>query len=279
MSKYLRGKKTSLKNFTENFTKVPNIILHASGLTPIERLILIELQSYSSRPNYILAYSRIAKDLHIDKSNFLERWKGLKEKGYIIEIDNRYSINYDLLTIQVAKSHQRNGKPERLNQPESSGGNQLDLVVKANLDGGDNQPNEEEIKEEDQMKKNDLTIQSLTPTVVSAKSNYEKDSISSSSRMSKVSSVENFKNRFQEEELKAFGSMSLFQFTKQTDHLFNDSDYDLQTFIHALLERERHTKDVNYENSNNPTSSIILEPKSDIGKDGIYDMWNIIEHL
>lgn len=104
MSFILRGKKTSLTNFTDKFTKVPYVILHADNklLSPVDKLILIELHSYSSRPNYIVPYTRIAKDLHIARSNMVVRWNRLLNLGFIfITADDRYSINYDLLVSPV----------------------------------------------------------------------------------------------------------------------------------------------------------------------------------
>lgn len=120
MSKILRGKKTSLKNFTEDFTKVPNIILHAEGLSPVDKLILIELQSYSTRPNYVLAYSRMADKLKLDKSNFLKRWRQLVERGIIID-GVTYSINYSM----VGGSNPPKDEVVLNHQPTEQGGSKL----------------------------------------------------------------------------------------------------------------------------------------------------------
>lgn len=162
MSKFLRGKKTALKNFTENFTKVPNLILHAQGITAIDKLILIELQSYSTRPEYVLAYTRLANDLHIDKSNLIKRWKVLEAKGYIyVSKNDRWSINYDLLS-QVVSDHLKsqvvlNHHTTEVgsSMPPSSGSLRPPTkVVSDHLNGSLTLPTEEYNKEEDKEIKN-----------------------------------------------------------------------------------------------------------------------------
>jgi len=71
----LRGKKLNLMKPQTKYAKVPMCILSHPNLTPVDKLIFAYLYSQSDSGKYTLAYTRIAKELHIDKSNLIKRWK------------------------------------------------------------------------------------------------------------------------------------------------------------------------------------------------------------
>lgn len=91
----LRGKKLSIQNVKEDFTKVPNQIFTSELLNPTEKLILMRLHYYPA--NWILAYTRIGKELGLRDDTIIKWWSSLKAKGIIVEDDNTYSIDYSKL--------------------------------------------------------------------------------------------------------------------------------------------------------------------------------------
>jgi len=91
MSK-MRGKKLHSIKPQANYAKVPMSILCHQNLTPVDKLIFAYLYSLPGNGSYTLAYTRIAKELHIDKSNLIKRWTWFFEKGYIKEDDNNYYL-------------------------------------------------------------------------------------------------------------------------------------------------------------------------------------------
>lgn len=107
----LRGKRLNIVKPQTNYAKVPMEVLSHPELTPIDKIILSYLFSQSDSGRYILAYTRIAKELNISKKWVIERWKWLKEHRYILEDDQNYYIT---LGIDDAKRNEIMGK---LNTP------------------------------------------------------------------------------------------------------------------------------------------------------------------
>lgn len=263
----LRGKKTRLKDFKEHFTKVPTIILHDRNLDSMEKLILCELQSYSLRPNYVLAYTRMASDLNIDKGNLTKRWHGLIKKGYIVSSD-RYSINYDLLTdsdsnelvpiIEVGTTYLSSEK-EVQTPPEHGGQKQPEIGVETDLKDRCTPATDEENKDEEKQNKNkeekeflnliekDFSENLMDKTVELISSSKIKkgkgDLIDSNSQNGndnpKINSYEDFKRLYKDETLlKKLGSKDHWSIIQETNHLFSDAEYDLQSSIAFQLMRE-----------------------------------------
>jgi len=130
----LNGKRVVLDSLKDNYTRIPNALFNATGLTPIERLILMRLYSY---PNpWILAYTRLGNELDLDKSTIIRNWKSLKEKGWIVEAENTYYLNLGRTNQQVLEVAQSN-----LLTTEVSAKQTFTEVVESNL-GGTEQPSE-----------------------------------------------------------------------------------------------------------------------------------------
>jgi len=103
----LRGKRLNIVKPQTNYAKVPMEVLAHPELTPIDKIILSYLFSQSDSGRYILAYTRIAKELNISKKWVIERWKWLKEHRFILEDDQNYYIT---LGIDDAKRNEIMGK-------------------------------------------------------------------------------------------------------------------------------------------------------------------------
>lgn len=88
----LRGKRLNIIKPQTKYAKVPMQVLTHPNLTPIDKLIISYLYSQSDSGNYILAYTRIARELNISKKWVIERWKWLKKNGYIKEDENSYYV-------------------------------------------------------------------------------------------------------------------------------------------------------------------------------------------
>lgn len=88
----LRGKNLNLMKPQTKYAKVPMCILSHPNLTPVDKLIFAYLYSQSDSGAYKLAYTRIAKELNIDKSNLIKRWKWFIQKGYIKEDENNFYV-------------------------------------------------------------------------------------------------------------------------------------------------------------------------------------------
>jgi len=92
MKTKLRGKKLNIMKPQTKYAKVPLEVLSHPVLTPVDKLIITFLYSQSDSGNYILAYTRIAKELNISKKWIIARWKWLKQNNYILENDQNYFI-------------------------------------------------------------------------------------------------------------------------------------------------------------------------------------------
>lgn len=141
----LRGKKLNLIKPQAKYAKVPMSILSHQDLTPVDKLIFAYLYSQSDSGNYILAYTRIAKELNIDKSNLIKRWKWFIKNGYIKEDDKNYYVTIgaeDKLhgiekgSFTHSTQESSKGSPTPLEEDNHEAG-------KSHLLGGINQPNEE----------------------------------------------------------------------------------------------------------------------------------------
>lgn len=88
----LRGKRLNIIKPQTKYAKVPMQVLTHTDLTPVDKLIIAYLYSQSDSGNYILAYTRIARELNISKKWLIERWKWLKKNGFIIEDENNYFV-------------------------------------------------------------------------------------------------------------------------------------------------------------------------------------------
>jgi len=151
----LRGKKIYHTPVMNNFTKIPNE-LFGIKMNHIDKLVLMRLYYYPK--DFVLAFTRIAKELGIGVTTIKESWKRLKRNGYIIETDEYYKINLsgtgndhkDIGTASVPKHNQGTGndlaKVREMDVPESVSDHRL-VQVKTLNDTGD-VPNEEETKEE-----------------------------------------------------------------------------------------------------------------------------------
>jgi hypothetical protein len=148
MSKLLRGKKLIIHHPKESFTKVPNSILFAKNLKPVEKLILIQLHYYPS--NWKLAYTRMADDLSIRKDTLIKYWYSLIEKGFIISTDKTYAIDYVLLVGTNYEKRTHDGTKNVLSEGTKS---VPTMVRNSSLNGTQGVPIEEETKEEDLLNK------------------------------------------------------------------------------------------------------------------------------
>lgn len=104
----LRGKKVFHNPVPNNFTMVPNE-LFGIKMNHVDKLVLMRLYYY--RPDFVLAYTRLAEELGIGKTTIKESWKRLKQNRYIIEDDNFYKINggtgTDPNTLGTASGHKQ----------------------------------------------------------------------------------------------------------------------------------------------------------------------------
>jgi DNA-binding Lrp family transcriptional regulator len=131
----LRGKKLNIMKPQTKYAKVPLEVLSHPKLTPIDKLIIAYLYSHSDSGNYILAYTRIAKELNISKKWVIERWKWLKEQKYILEDDQNYYITFG---IEDSKLKEIKGEQ---NTPTHEANIGEESTPKVKLEGVENAPN------------------------------------------------------------------------------------------------------------------------------------------
>ncbi len=141
----LRGKKLHLMKPQAKYAKVPMSILSHRSLTPVDKLILAYLYSQSDSGNYILAYTRIARELNIDKSYLIKRWKWFIKNGYIKEDDKNY---YVTIGAEDKLNFIEQNSPVLPNQDSINGSSELPYcdnheVGKSHISGGLKQPVEE----------------------------------------------------------------------------------------------------------------------------------------
>ncbi|MEX0596277.1 MAG: hypothetical protein WD512_07230, partial [Candidatus Paceibacterota bacterium] len=86
----LRGKKIKRELVEKDFTKIPNE-LFGIKMNHIDKLVLMRLYFYP--PNWVLPYTRIAKELSIGLTTIKDSWKRLIKNGYIVEQGEYYIIN------------------------------------------------------------------------------------------------------------------------------------------------------------------------------------------
>ncbi|HEY5124488.1 MAG TPA: hypothetical protein VIK14_12205 [Ignavibacteria bacterium] len=103
MKTKLRGKKLNIMKPQTRYAKVPLEVLSHPKLTPVDKLIITYLYSQSDSGNYILAYTRIAKELSISKKWVIERWKWLKQNDYILEDDQNYFVAIGMPEDEILK--------------------------------------------------------------------------------------------------------------------------------------------------------------------------------
>lgn len=150
----LRGKRINRVDAKDNFTKIPNKLIEAKNLKPIDFRIICYL--YSTPPKWILAYTRMAKDFGCDKKTILSSWKRLLKNGIIVETPTHYQV--DLSKLEFTKSE--SAKEELVQEIEvKTGETELEII---NTDGGSNHP----IKDVDVEKILHPIVGNITPVVV-----------------------------------------------------------------------------------------------------------------
>ncbi len=240
----LRGKKLITTNPKENFTKVPNSLLFAKNLKPVEKLILIQLHYYPS--DWILAYTRMAADLSIRKDTLIKHWYSLIDMGVIISTDESYTINYTMLdgTKNVPEpdgtNYEKRTYDGTKNVPSDGTKFVPTMVRKTYLNGTQGVPIEEDTKEEDLLnktkeeeKKQKKVIEGnrgelIKPALIAGISSIKKELTPLQERLN---SFDAFVKIYNKEKLIKLQSLRPYEFAD----IFNHLDYSVAITIHSRI--------------------------------------------